>query len=145
MLGAWEPRESVGAERVNDPGCVTSNELSTDDVERAAVFYSELFGWRIEEIDTGGGPRYWTIGHEGAAAGRNGGMRELAPAQQEAGVAPHWMPYFTVESATEAIATTDRHEGSLLAGPIDVPAGRFAVLGDPQGAIFAIFEGDVDD
>ena len=145
MLGVWEPRESIGATLVNDPGTLTSNELSTNDIDRAIEFYASLFGWRIAEIDTGGGPRYWTIEHEGAAKGRNGGARELAPEQTQAGVPPHWMPYFTAASATETIATAKQAGGALLAGPIDIPAGRIAVLQDPQGAIFAIFEGEVDD
>ena len=29
--------------------------------------------------------------------------------------------------------------------PMTVPAGRFAAIGDPQGAVFAVFEGDFDD
>jgi predicted enzyme related to lactoylglutathione lyase len=145
MFGVWEARDSIGAERVNDPGCLTANELSTTDVEGASTFYGELFGWRIEEIDTGGGPRYWTIVHGGAAEGRNGGVRELAPEQSDAGVPPHWMPYFTVESVDDAIATTNGRGGVVHAGPIDIPVGRIAVLSDPQGAFLAIFEGEIDD
>ena len=36
-------------------------------------------------------------------------------------------------------------DGSALAGPLDLPSGKIAVLGDPQGAAFAIFEGETDD
>jgi uncharacterized protein len=145
MLGVWEARDSIGAERVNDPGCLTSNELSTTDVERASAFYAELFGWRVEEVDTGGGPRYWVIVHEGAAEGRNGGVRELAPEQRDAGIPPHWMPYFTVESADGALETAGERGGTVHAGPIEIPSGRIAVLSDAQGAFFGIFEGEVDD
>jgi fermentation-respiration switch protein FrsA (DUF1100 family) len=34
---------------------------------------------------------------------------------------------------------------SVLAGPLDLPSGKIAVLGDPQGAAFAIFEGETDE
>ena len=44
-IGLWEPRSSIGAERVNGSGCLTSNELATDDVDAASKFYRELFGW----------------------------------------------------------------------------------------------------
>jgi uncharacterized protein len=145
MFGVWQAGDSIGAERVNDPGCLTSNELSTTEVDGATAFYGGLFGWRINEIDTGGGPRYWTIEHEGAARGLNGGVRELAPEQREAGVPPHWMPYFTVGSLDGTIATATERGGTLHAGPIEIPAGRIAVLSDPQGAFFALFEGEVDD
>lgn len=146
MFGAWEPRESIGATLVNDPGCLTANELSTSDVAAATRFYEQLFGWKVEPIDTGGAPPYWTIGHDGAAEGRNGGMRELAPEQLEAGVPPHWMPYFTVSSADDAIATAKGGGGTVAFGPIEIPTGaRIAVFADSQGAYFGIFEGEVDD
>jgi uncharacterized protein len=144
-FGVWQARDSIGATLVNDPGCLTSNELSTSDPARASEFYSALFGWRFNEQDTQGGPPYWTIEHDGAVRGANGGMHELAPQQREAGIPPHWMPYFTVASVDDAIATTKEAGGTLLAGPIDIPPGRIAGLGDPQGAVFGIFEGEVDD
>lgn len=144
MFGIWQAGDSIGATRVNDPGCLTSNELSTNDVARAAEFYSQLFGWQVTEMDTRGGPRYWAIRHDGAAEGRNGGMRELGP--QQAGVPPYWMPYFTVADADATIASANASNGVVRTGPMKIPTGaRFAVLGDPQGATFAIFEGEVDD
>lgn len=145
VFGAWQARDSIGATLVNDPGSLTMNELSTNDVDAAARFYSDLFGWSVEALDTQGGPPYWSIRHEGAARGLNGGMRELASEQRDAGVPPHWMPYFTTRSLDDAIATAQGAGGTLHTGPIDIPAGRFAVLSDPQGAFFAIFEGEVDD
>ena len=145
VFGVWQARDSIGATLVNDPGCLTMNELSTNDADAAATFYSDLFGWKVEALDTQGAPPYWSIRHEGGAGGLNGGMRELAPEQSEAGVPPHWMPYFTVASLDEAIATTQGAGGTLHAGPIEIPAGRIAVLSDPQGAFFAIFEGEMAD
>ena len=143
MVGLWEARSSIGAERVNDPGCLTSNELATDDVDAASTFYRELFGWSIEEVDTGGGPRYWVIQHDGAAQGRNGGIRELGRAEDSA--TPNWVPYFTVESVGDTLARADELGGSTLMPATPIPAGRFATVRDPQGTVFSIFEGDIDD
>ena len=71
-------------------------------------------------------------------------MRELAPEQE--GVPPHWMPYFTVDAPPTTRSRPRRTSGGVARlGPLDIPAGRIAVLHDPQGAFFAIFEGDVDD
>jgi predicted enzyme related to lactoylglutathione lyase len=33
----------------------------------------------------------------------------------------------------------------VIAGPVDTPVGRVAAVSDPQGAAFAIFEGQTDD
>jgi uncharacterized protein len=145
IFGIWEPRESIGAHRVNDPGCMTWNELSTTEPGTAIDFYSSLFGWRIQPLDTGGGPPYWSIGHEGAASGRNGSMRELSEAEGSQGVPPNWMPYFTVESAAATSKRAASAGGSVIAAPLDIPTGRIAVLRDPEGAALGIFEGDVDE
>jgi uncharacterized protein len=144
VFGVWQAGASIGATLVNDPGCLTSNELSTSDPASASEFYSGLFGWRFDEQDTQGGPPYWTIFHGGAARGANGGMHELLPGQREAGVPAHWMPYFTVASVDGALATSAEAAGACAAGPIDIPPGRIAVLQDPQGAFFGIFEGAID-
>src|SRR6266850_288905 len=47
-LAVWQPRETIGAGRVNDPGSMTWNDLGTPDMAASADFYSQLFGWRIE-------------------------------------------------------------------------------------------------
>ncbi len=52
VLSVWEPRAHIGAELVNDPGCLTWNELSTPDVDRAKRFYTDLFGWSYEDVGT---------------------------------------------------------------------------------------------
>lgn len=145
MFGAWEPRAHAGSGRVNEPGALTWNELATGDVPAASRFYQDLFGWTVTELDTGGGPRYWSIGHDGAAAGRNGGIRELSPDQASGGVPPHWLPYFAVESTEASLATAGRLGGHTLFPPTRVPSGTFAVLGDPQGAVLGIVDGEFDD
>jgi predicted enzyme related to lactoylglutathione lyase len=144
-FGVWEPREHFGAGLVNEPGCLTWNELSTTNPAAAIEFYESLFGWSIEPIPTGDLPPYWSIGHEGAAGGRNGGIRELPEEHREEGVPSHWMPYFTVEAVDASIAIATEHGGANLAGPLDLQQARFAIIRDPQGGIFGIFEGDVDD
>lgn len=144
-FGIWEARDQIGATLVNDPGCLTWNELATNDLAEAKAFYEALFGWEVQQLDTGGGPPYWMVGHGGAAGGRNGGMRELAPEQVEAGIPPHWMAYFTVESVDDALSTAGEAGGTTVFGPMDIPERRFAVIQDPQGAVFGIYQGEVDD
>jgi uncharacterized protein len=143
MFGIWEPRAGIGAELVNEPGSLTWNDLATNDTGAATRFYTELFGWKIEEVDTGDAPPYWQIGHGGGAGQRNGGMRELTPEEQ--GVPPNWMAYFAVEAVDESLEQAHGLGGSTVFGPLEVPSGKFAALHDAQGAVFSIFEGDFDD
>ena len=57
---------------------------------------------------------------------------------------PHWRAYFTVESTAATITRLQALGGSVLAGPIPIPGGSIAVVRDPQGAEFALFEGETD-
>jgi len=139
MLAAWEPRAHIGAGRVNDPGCMTWNELQSGDPETAAAFYSGLFGWKTQPMEEDGKLVYVTISNAGSM---NGG---IMPTHQQDGVPPYWLPYFTVPSSEEAIARAQKLGGEVCVGPLDIGAGRISVLRDPQGATFAIYEGETDD
>jgi predicted enzyme related to lactoylglutathione lyase len=46
--------------------------------------------------------------------------------------------YFAVEDTDASVAKAEELGGSVRMAPMDIPVGRFAVLGDPQGATFAI-------
>jgi predicted enzyme related to lactoylglutathione lyase len=140
MFGAWQPRAHIGARRVNDPGCLTWNELQTGDPETAAIFYSGLFGWETEPIEEDGKLVYVTIKNAGSM---NGGVMPMTEQHDDA--PPHWLAYFTVSSCDGAVARARDLGGDVLAGPLDLPYGRIAVVRDPQGAAFALFEGDTDD
>lgn len=140
-LCVWEARDHVGAGRVNDAGCMAWNELQTREPEKAADFYSALFDWQTEPVQTDGRTVYVTI--KNRAGWMNGGMMPVS--EQHGDAPPHWLPYFTVESCDEAVARTKDLGGALLAGPMEPGAGRIAVLSDPQGAAFAVFEGETDE
>jgi hypothetical protein len=136
-LCVWEPRDSIGATRVNDPGCLTWNELHTPDPSKALEFYTALFGWGTDEMDTPeGGPTY-TIIRVGERS--NGGVMD---AQQ--GEPPHWLPYFVVEDR-DAAADKATELGGRAWVRMEMPQGQIAVLSDPEGAPFGIWAGEVDD
>jgi predicted enzyme related to lactoylglutathione lyase len=140
MLCAWQPRENIGAYRVNDPGCMTWNELQTRDPRTTAAFYAELFGWEMEPQEDDGKLAYVIIRNAGRS---NGG---IMPMTEQHGDAPsYWLAYFTVTSADDAVEKARELGGTVQAGPMELGAGRIAVLTDPQGAAFAVFEGDTDD
>ena len=139
----WEPRDNIGAGRVNDVGCLTWNELATNDPAAAANFLGELFGWTFNEMDMGDGEAYRTIMN---GERMNGGIRRQS--EMEAGVPPNWLPYFTVEDADAAAATVEQAGGRVLAPPMTLPTEgepRIAIFMDPQGAPFAVFAGPTED
>jgi hypothetical protein len=76
----------------------------------------------------------------------NGGIRELSPQERDAGVPPNWLPYFVVESVNSAVVRAGERGAAVLTGPVDMPnGGRIAAIRDPQGAVFALWEGPLDD
>jgi predicted enzyme related to lactoylglutathione lyase len=132
----WQPGDRIGAGRVNEPGCLSWNELATRDIYTAQDFYRNLFGWTYEDIDSDSGP-YTVISNAG---NMNGGVRALTA--EEADVPPHWLPYFAVEDTDAAAARVTELGGALLYGPVDLPmGGRIAVAADAEGASFGVWAG----
>jgi uncharacterized protein len=138
---AWEPRGHAGAGRVNDAGCMTWNELQSGRPDEAAAFYGELFGWGTEPITENGQTVYVTI--KNRAGWMNGGIMPTIGTPADA--PSFWLIYFTVPSCDAAVSRTQELGGRVLAGPMEPGFGRIAVLSDPQGAHFAVFEGETDE
>jgi predicted enzyme related to lactoylglutathione lyase len=140
ILAAWEPRASIGARVVNEPGAFTWADLVTPDLDAAARFYGDWLGWETEEIPDAQG--YRVIRNAGRS---NGGMVPLRPEIVGPDVPPNWFPYFGTEDLDTARARVDEMGGRTLIGPIAVPSGAFAVVTDAQGAVFGLSGGTYDD
>jgi predicted enzyme related to lactoylglutathione lyase len=135
FLALWQAGRSIGAQLVNAPGAMSFNDLATPDPAASAAFYGELFGWRAEEIPESGG-RYWSIFNGDRL---NGGLMPAPPGQP-----PSWNVYFAVDDLDAALARVADAGGAVVFEPMEVPAGRFAFVQDPQGAAFAVFTGTLD-
>jgi len=133
----WEPRDHFGAALVNQPGALVWNELQSPELDASAAFYGDLFGWQLEEQSTGALGRYLMIKNGDSY---NGGMRELTPPSP-----PNWLMYFGVEDVEQGLAKVSELGGSTIAGPIDIEIAKIAVVADPQGAVFALYAGQLDD
>lgn len=128
-LSLWEAGNHAGSSLANVPGTFCWNELCTRDVEGAAKFYAALFGWEIAAGDAENGYREIRLGDR-----LNGG---ILPWREEMGdVPPNWSVYFAVDDCDAAVTQAQGLGGRLLAGPVDIETGRFAVLADAQGAVF---------
>jgi predicted enzyme related to lactoylglutathione lyase len=112
-------------------------ELGTTDQAAAKNFYASLFGWHANDMPMGPS-EYYTIfrlqERDTAAA------YTLSP-ERSGGAPPHWMLYISVNSADDAAARAAQLGGTVLAPPFDVfDAGRMAVVQDPTGAIFSLWQ-----
>lgn len=133
VLGLWQPGNHLGAQLANEPGTLCWNELITTDLEGSKAFYGAVFGWEAEDQGPPGGPPAYT---EWKLGGRSIGGMMLKHGDMPADMPPSWGVYFAVDDADAAAARVQQLGGALLMGPTDIEPGRFAVVADPQGAVF---------
>ncbi|HVT44296.1 MAG TPA: VOC family protein [Thermoanaerobaculia bacterium] len=120
------------------PGHFCWIELATSDPSAAKKFYAGVFGWGVNENDMGeiGVYTIFRKNDRDVAA-----MYGLMPEQKAQGVPSNWLTYIGVESADDIAAKAQSLGATLLQPPFDVfDFGRMAVLQDPQGAVFALWE-----
>ena len=132
FIAAWQPRDHIGAQLVNETGALYWNELATSDLAKAKAFYAPVFGW-----DFGGSDEYAEVHVDGRPVG---GIMPR-PAEMPSEVPDHWLPYFGVDDVDASAEKAGSLGGTVVFGPTDIPGtGRFATIVDPQGATFAIFK-----
>lgn len=119
------------------PGDFCWIELATTDQSAAKKFYSELFGWSVNDLPMGPNDFYTTFKIEGREVGA---AYTLRAEQRSQGVPAHWNLYVAVENADTAAARATELGARVLAPPFDVfDIGRMAVLQDPTGAVFSVW------
>jgi predicted enzyme related to lactoylglutathione lyase len=122
-------------EAVDVRGRFVWHELMTRDVPAARKFYSGLTGWKPQAWPLD--PTY-TVNH--SEHGPQAGFMDI-PADMPADMPAHWMTYIGTRDVDGTAAAAVRAGGSILKGPDDIKgAGRYAVLKDPHGAVFAILD-----
>ena len=117
-------------------GVFVWDELGTNDVDGAQRFYEEVFGWTTNDMgeDFGG---YRVFDRAGGTGQGHAGLMQL----QDPAVPPMWTPYVGVDDTDACCARATELGATVIIGPMDVPTvGRFAILKDPQGAVFAIIK-----
>jgi predicted enzyme related to lactoylglutathione lyase len=120
------------------PGEFCWVELGTTDQAAATDFYAKIFGWSSKNTPIGPNEVYtiFQLAGRDTAAGY-----KLRPDQLSRGVPPHWILYLAVDSADATAARAQQLGGRVLAVPFDVfDAGRMAVLQDPTGAVFSLWQ-----
>ncbi len=112
-------------------------ELMTTDPKAAEGFYTKVVGWGTRPYP-GMEPPYTTWMKGEAPVG---GLMAIPPEARAGGAPPNWMMYVGVPDANATVEQAKSLGGKVEAGPTQIPnVGRFAVLSDPQGAVFAVLQ-----
>jgi uncharacterized protein len=135
MFSVWEPKSHAGTQVAGEPGSFCWADLSTPDQQAAQRFYEAVFPWKIlpGEHDTSG---YLHI--------KNGDdfIGGVPPAHtRNPNAPPHWLLYFMVASCDASTAKAKELGARVYLEPMSIEhVGRWSVVADPKGAVFALFE-----
>jgi uncharacterized protein len=117
-------------------GSVRHFEIYAEDPASLAEFYRQLFSWQIELAPD---QKYWRIEANAMPADElSGGItyRPIAGARA-------WVHYVHVASLDDAVAEAERLGAVVLRPKTAIPTtGWDAVLADPEGNIFGVYQSD---
>ena len=139
-VALWESRTHEGAGVVNEPGAMCWNELTTRDPDAAGTFFEQLLGWEVDRKgpDAADYREFRLSDGETNVAGCMPMVGDMWPEWLPA----HWMVYFAVDDVDAVAGRAAELGGTVSVPPTDIVPGRFAVLSDPQGAVFSVIRMD---
>jgi len=132
-FAVWQPQDHIGCRIKREPRAVMWTELTTSDRSDATDFYTGLLGLDSGEME--GAMEYTLLKAAGDdVAGVMQITEEMGP------VPPHRGVYFGVANVDDTTSKADSLGATILVPWTEIPGiGRFAVIQDPQGAVFGIF------
>lgn len=131
----WQPNKNNGIQVEGEVNALCWSELWTTDTAKALDFYTKLFGWTTK-TSTDAPTEYHELANQGRPMG---GIMQIM--KEWGNVPSNWSPYFMVANCDASAAKVNQLGGSTKMPPTDIPkVGRFAVVADPQGAVFQIVQ-----
>jgi predicted enzyme related to lactoylglutathione lyase len=107
------------------------HELMTTDTKSAADFYTKVAGWKTKPFEQNPSYTMFTVKDRPVA----GLMALPEPASPLM-----WLVYIATPNVDETAGQAERLGGKVVKKPADIPTiGRFAIIQDPQGALFVAF------
>ncbi len=133
FISAWQPAGMTGFQ-AEGGNTFAWAEINARGIDRAIAFYEQVFGWTTRRSPMGDGTDYneFQVDEESVA-----GAVDVPPGAPDS-VVNAWVVYFGV---ADVDATFERAIGlgaTEVMDPQDFPGGRFALITDPQGAIFGL-------
>jgi len=111
------------------------HELMTTDTKSAAGFFTKVIGWKTQAWDQDANYTMFTSGGRPTA-----GLMTLPADAKAMGAPPNWLTYIGTPDVDGTAQQAKSLGGKVLREPSDIPKiGRWALIQDPQGAVFAAF------
>jgi predicted enzyme related to lactoylglutathione lyase len=118
------------------PGVPCWVDTSQPDPKAAVDFYRGLFGWDFEDMMPPGAPGSYFMARQ-----HGGDVAAIGSIPDGAQPMAMWNTYIAVADTDAAAAKVRQAGGRVVSDPFDVmEAGRMAVLSDPEGAAFSVWQ-----
>ena len=117
-------------------GTLVHFEIPASDPSKLSSFYSQLFGWKFNKWE-GGSMDYWLISHKDATSPDDtmGGLYKRNTPQEQ------FLNYMLVKSVDDSVAKATSLGAKVMMAKQEIPnMGWFAVLADPDGNTFALYQ-----
>ncbi len=114
-------------------------EIPAKDPSTVARFYEQLFGWKFSKMETSGNMDYWLISHKDAKSPNEtmGGLYKPDANMSQQGI----LNYIGVKSIDESLKQATSLGATVALPKQEIPnIGYFAILTDPNGNAFALFQ-----
>ena len=119
------------------PGSINWVDLTVPDAAVVRDFYHAVVGWEAAEVEMGGYQDY-AMFPAGAGAPVAGICHARGP---NTGLPTQWLVYVNVADLDASLEAVAANGGELVGERRDLgPNGRFAVVRDPAGAVFALYQ-----
>jgi len=109
-------------------------DLSTYNPTDSKNFYSNVFGWKMNDVES-----YYLAQLENFNIA---GIYETPSFFKKIKMPHFWMSYFQVDSVSDAIESAESNEGKVELNDLRFNNGNMALIRDPQGAGFTVYDGN---
>jgi predicted enzyme related to lactoylglutathione lyase len=128
----WQAGTHIGFQRMNEDNTAGWTELQTSDATKSGKFLVDVLGFALKTDPNGA---YTELQRGGQSIG---GIRPLGAGEA---LPPHWLIYFMVADCDAAVKKAQSLGANVLMPSMDIEkVGRFAVVADPVGAVFAVIK-----
>jgi predicted enzyme related to lactoylglutathione lyase len=134
FIAGWQATR-MGGFQAGGPNTFGWAELNARGLEQDLPFYRDVFGWDARSSGNEAQP-YTEFQIDGRSIAGALEMNPMVPAE----VPSYWMVYFGVDDIGSAYRTAIDAGAREMLAPRDFPGGRFAIVSDPQGAVFGLLE-----
>ncbi len=140
VFGIWQSLKGYGADIFGEPGSVCWVEYHSHDLDSAKQFYTAVFGAGFEEfkmpLDDGSGEEFSLTMLDLGAEQEHCAFVQLPDDSSPAS----WATYFMTQDIHASVTKAQSLGAELVFGVMDVPPGSFAIMDDPQGVRFSLWQ-----